>query len=75
MKNFSKYGSPVVVAFVIVIAVFCVCECLDFIRRGLFTFTVDRHAGRLFERVWRIFSIDAEKWQKTKCQTDRKYSG
>lgn len=52
MKRVFATGHPILAALVVVICVFCVCECLDFVRRGFFAFTFDRHTDKLFECVW-----------------------
>lgn len=46
----SRYSLLIALAAVIVIVV--VTTMLDFVRQFLFWCTIDRHKGRLFERVW-----------------------
>lgn len=48
------YGKPFMVLHVIGIlfGVYAACTLCDFIRRGLFALTVDRHPGRWFNALW-----------------------
>ncbi|PKV04064.1 symporter [Bifidobacterium pseudolongum subsp. globosum] len=48
------YGKPFALLRIVVIllGVYVACTLCDFIRRGLFALTVDRHPGRWFEVLW-----------------------
>lgn len=48
------YGKPFMVLHVIgiLLGVYAACILCDFIRRGLFALTVDRHPGRWFNALW-----------------------
>lgn len=48
------YGKPFMVLHVIgiLLGVYAACTLCDFIRRGLFALTVDRHPGRWFNALW-----------------------
>lgn len=48
------YGKPFALLRIVVtlLGVYVACTLCDFIRRGLFALTVDRHPGRWFEALW-----------------------
>ncbi|PLS27443.1 symporter [Bifidobacterium anseris] len=48
------YGKPFMLLHVIgvLLGVYVACTLCDFVRRGLFAITVDRHPGRWFEALW-----------------------
>ncbi len=48
---YSKPFMPLY-AIGILLAVYAACTLCDFVRRGLFAITVDRHPGRWFDVLW-----------------------
>ncbi|RYQ31443.1 proline symporter, partial [Bifidobacterium pseudolongum subsp. globosum] len=48
------YGKPFALLRIVVtlLGIYVACTLCDFIRRGLFALTVDRHPGRWFEALW-----------------------
>lgn len=47
---------PVIYGLLVILTVFVVCLLLDLVRQGFFKLTFDRHRGRIFDRLWRMFA-------------------